>query len=1144
MNAVAESLTGWRMKDAAGRSLEDVFQIVNEVTGQQAESPARRALLEGKVVGLANHTVLLSRDGGARPIDDSAAPIRDDAGRILGVVLVFRDIAERRAAENRLLRSERELNDFFASASVAMHWVGPDGVILRVNQAELAMMGYGRDEYEGRRIAEFHVDRRVIDDVLERLQRGETLQDWPAQLRRKDGSIRDVLIDANGLFEEGRFVLGRCFTRDVTELKQAQELRGQLAAIVESSGDAIVSKSLDGTIRSWNAGAERLFGYSADEAVGRHISLIIPPEYLAEEEQILARLRRGERIDHFTSARLRKDGRRIDVSLTISPIRDEEGRVVAASKTARDITEERQTHQRLAVQDAVTRALAESSRLDAAAPRILSAVCQFLHWQVGSLWCVDSSSGVLRCTAMWHLPEAHVSRFLQATLGRTFPPGIGLPGRVWASGQPAWINDVTRDSNFPRAPIAAGEGLHGAFGFPILLDGNVLGVIEFFSHEIRQPDEGLLQMMTAIGAQIGHFIERRRADEALRESEQRFARFMEQLPGLAWIKDSSGRYVYVNDAAEKAFGLVRAELYGKTDDELFPPETAEQFKHNDRQALKSGSGIQAFEALEHQDGSLHHSIVSKFPIAGSDGQAMLVGGIAIDITERKKAEDALEANEKRLKALVDTAADAIITIDERGTMEAFNPAAERMFGYRRDEVLGRNVNFLMPEPFHGEHDAYIANYLRTGEAKIIGIGREVIGRRKDGRTFPMELAVSEFAHGERRYFTGIVRDITERKRAEEQLKEADRRKDEFLAVLAHELRGPLAPLRNMVEIIKHADNDAQLLQDARDTMDRQLSHMVRLVDDLLDVSRISRDAPELRKEQVELSNVIAQALETCRPLADAAGHEILVDLPAEPLLMCADSVRLAQVFSNLLSNACKYSPPRSRIWIHADKKDGEVVVNVKDGGVGITADMLPRVFDMFTRAGRSRELAQGGLGIGLTLVKRLVELHGGSVQAMSEGPGMGSEFVVRLPSLAAAARPSGRPTADRPVAPAAGPARRILVVDDNVDSARSLALLLRIAGHETFTAHDGQAAVEAAETLEPDVVLLDLGLPKLSGYEVCRQIRQQDWGKDAVLIALTGWGQDDDRRKTQEAGFDAHLVKPVEYRVLSKLIADLQAAPS
>jgi signal transduction histidine kinase len=364
--------------------------------------------------------------------------------------------------------------------------------------------------------------------------------------------------------------------------------------------------------------------------------------------------------------------------------------------------------------------------------------------------------------------------------------------------------------------------------------------------------------------------------------------------------------------------------------------------------------------------------------------------------------------------------------------------------------------------------------------------------------------------------------------------ESDRRKDEFLATLAHELRNPLAPLRNMLEILKRADDNAALREQARATMERQLSHMVRLIDDLLDVSRINRGKLQLKRERIELAPVLYQAVEACRPLAERARHEILLNLPPERLYLDADPVRLAQVFGNILNNACKYTDPEGRIWLTAERQGDEVVVQIEDNGIGIPTDQLGNIFEMFSQVDRTLERSQGGLGIGLTLVQRLVEMHDGTVTARSEGPGRGSEIEVRLPALIE--KPGAEPEA---AVQSPSPARRILVVDDNQDAATSLALLLEISGHEVRTAYDGLQALEAAAEHRPEIVLMDLGMPKLNGYDAASRIRQQPWSEGMILLALTGWGQDEDRRRTLQAGFDGHLVKPIDYSVLVKLLATL-----
>jgi signal transduction histidine kinase len=397
-----------------------------------------------------------------------------------------------------------------------------------------------------------------------------------------------------------------------------------------------------------------------------------------------------------------------------------------------------------------------------------------------------------------------------------------------------------------------------------------------------------------------------------------------------------------------------------------------------------------------------------------------------------------------------------------------------------------------------------------------------------------------------------IEDVTERKRKgdalERQVNELvadDRRKNEFLAMLAHELRNPLAPIKNAVEILRQKLADPPTAERARDMIDHQVGHMARLIDDLLDVSRITHGTIELKKEPVELSNILTEAAESMQQQVRSRDQELNVSLPQEPIYLEADAVRLEQIVTNLLSNASKFTNSRGHIWLTAEEvaPDGaggaaprspEVIVRVRDDGIGIEPEMLPRIFNLFVQADNSLERKQQGLGIGLTLVKVLVEMHGGRITAQSSGAGKGAEFTVTLPILAEPPK-SLHQSHEKSAFPARK--RRILVVDDNRDAAVSLAMLLKLQGHDVDTAHDGEAAVSRAETMQPEIILLDIGLPQLNGYEVARKVRSTDWGRGMTLVALTGWGHDDDRKRSHDAGFDHHLLKPVDLDALEQILA-------
>ncbi|HET9024731.1 MAG TPA: PAS domain S-box protein [Burkholderiaceae bacterium] len=506
--------------------------------------------------------------------------------------------------------------------------------------------------------------------------------------------------------------------------------------------------------------------------------------------------------------------------------------------------------------------------------------------------------------------------------------------------------------------------------------------------------------------------------------------------------------------------------------------------------------------------------------------------------------ETLPQADERMRSVVNHVIDGIVSIDERGTITTFNPAAERIFGYRAAEVFGQNVRMLMPDPYRAEHDGYIHNYLGTGQAKIIGIGREVMGQRKDRSVFPMELAISEFRFNGERHFTGITRDITERKRMEHELQErlrelaeADRQKNEFLAMLAHELRNPLAPMRNALHVLSMPDVPEDSSQRALGMMGRQLNHLIRLVDDLLDVSRIIQGKIELRNEVVDIGSVVNRAVETAQPMIDARRHRLKVALPDQAVYVHGDPLRLAQVIANLLTNASKYSPPESPIELTVLGEAGQAVIQVRDRGIGIAPEVLPEVFGLFVQADASLARSEGGLGVGLTLVKRLAEMHGGSVSAASDGLGKGSAFTIRLPLMPDEDACAGVPEGEAHARVTDALRKRVLVVDDNVDAAESVAMILRLSGYDVRCTYDGVSALDAAKAYHPDVVVLDIGLPGISGYEVARRLRLDPEFEDTPLVAVTGYGQEADRRRSEKAGIDYHLTKPVDPATLQQLLS-------
>jgi PAS domain S-box-containing protein len=545
-------------------------------------------------------------------------------------------------------------------------------------------------------------------------------------------------------------------------------------------------------------------------------------------------------------------------------------------------------------------------------------------------------------------------------------------------------------------------------------------------------------------------------------------------------------------------------------------------------------GIRALqEALENLKGARRISALNSpvKEIQGAMEAAQATAEVlATRAEQRDEAEAALRQSEEKFRTIAN-AAPAVVWVTDGTGIVFMNERWTELTGQPIGQALGQGWGACV----HPEDDERLRPYRercrQTGEP----YEGEIRYRRRDGqyRWHAFRALPSRGAGGAIEQWFGVSVDVHDAREAQEALKEADRRKDEFLATLAHELRNPLAPIRNAVQLLKRSSaTDTAVRAAAQDIMERQVSHMVRLIDDLLDVSRITRGKLELRREPVELSTVVDLALETARP---HLAQQLTIKLPGEPIRLDADAVRLSQVLSNLLNNAAKFTPRTGHIGVSAALEGSAVAIRVRDDGAGIAPEQLPNLFRIFSQAGSPLERAKGGLGIGLSLARSLVELHGGSIEAHSEGPGKGSEFVVRLPVLALP--DASQITLPPPPAAYGGAVRRVLVVDDVEDSVASLAALLRNDGNEVQTAADGLEAVQKAEAFKPDLILLDLGLPNLNGYEACALIRRRPWGKGIVIVALTGWGQDDDRRRTLSAGFDAHLVKPVQYEAVRALLA-------
>ncbi|QJX01190.1 hybrid sensor histidine kinase/response regulator [Frigoriglobus tundricola] len=634
--------------------------------------------------------------------------------------------------------------------------------------------------------------------------------------------------------------------------------------------------------------------------------------------------------------------------------------------------------------------------------------------------------------------------------------------------------------------------------------------------------------------------DRKRAEAAVRSSERRQRFILESIPQKLATARPNGDVDYFNPQWAEFTGLTFDQIRDWGWKQVIHPDDLAEHVRAWRHSITTGERFEFESRFRRADGEYRWHVSRAVPMRDEAGGVVMWVGSNTDVHDIKRAEIARTDSEVRFRRLFESAQDGILILDAgTGKVIDANPFMTALLGYPHDEFVGKE---LWEIGLFRDIDESRAAYRELQEKGYVRYENLPLESRS-GHKVEVEFVSNVYAEGQHQVVQCNVRDITERSRLQRQVKEQaaaladlDRRKDEFLATLAHELRNPLAPIRNSLQIMKLPRVDAATVERSRNVIERQVQQMVRLVDDLMDVSRIVQGKVELRTERVELATVVARAVETARPIIDAKGHDLAITIPTESLPLEADVVRLAQVVGNLLTNAAKYTEPGGRIRLSARRDGDEAVLRVTDTGIGIAPDMLPKVFDLFVQVDPIATRSQGGLGIGLMLVKNLVGLHGGTVEAHSGGLGAGSEFVVRLPLMSPGrVQPEVSDAGERPNEP--HPGRRLLVVDDNVDAAESLATLLGLGGHEVRVAHGGTDALAVATDYRPEMVFLDIGMPGMDGYEVARRLRTLPGLGRAVLVALTGWGSPDDRRRTTEAGFDHHLVKPVEPAVLAALLA-------
>lgn len=673
---------------------------------------------------------------------------------------------------------------------------------------------------------------------------------------------------------------------------------------------------------------------------------------------------------------------------------------------------------------------------------------------------------------------------------------------------------------------------------PIILRAKVAGFIDLFQKtaQIKRQAEQLRHRDRT------EFEERLRQENVrLKDSEQRFRTLTSLAPVGIFQTDADGNCVFVNERWCEMAGLTPEQAQGQGWKGALHPEDRQRVAQEWTEWIEETETRREFSCENRfltPAGKTTWLRGSAVRVHNDGGQVTGIIGTVTDITERMQVEAALRESERLYRAIGESIDYGVWVCDPQGRNIYASESFLRLVGQTQEQCSEFGWgSVLHPDDSERTIMAW-KECVRTGGAwDIEHRVRGVDGRWHSilARGVPVRNELGKITA-----WAGINLDISRLKHVENELRVADRRKDEFLATLAHELRNPLAPIRNSLQILKMPNVDEVMAQRTREVMERQVQHLVRLVDDLLDVSRVMRGKIELRREPVELSVAVARAVEMVQPLIEGQGHTLNMTIAGESLLLNADPVRLAQVVGNLLSNSAKYTPANGQIWLTTRREGNRAVLTIRDDGIGVAPDMLPHIFELFVQADHTTTKAQGGLGIGLTLVKNLVELHGGTVEAHSLGLGKGCEFVVRLPlTVGEQPQTSDKGRGDGNSEAARPPGYRLLVVDDNQDAAMSLALLLRLQGHEVQVAHSGLAALETTKTYTPDVVFLDIGMPVMDGYEVARRLRQQPGLENVVLAALTGWGQQEDRRRTTEAGFNYHLVKPPEPKAVDSLLAEL-----
>jgi PAS domain S-box-containing protein len=963
------------------------------------------------------------------------------------------------------------------TASDAIITIDEQSTILFINRAAQKIFGYTRAELIGQPMTILMPEylRHLHRAGLERyLSIGERHISWDAvELPglHKDGREIPLEISFGEFVEDGR----RFFTgiaRDITERKQAREALQRreeyFRSLIENATDIITVLDRDGTRRYISPSVERSLGYRAEDLIGKSPFELVHPDDAPELQKTFAA---GIATPGFLVTkeyRIRnKDGSWRVHEATAHNLLDDPA-VAAIVVNSRDITDRKRLEGRLTAQYVAARILAEAESLTEAAPMLLQAICESLGWELGQLWIVDREANVLRWLAKWQVSTLTAPEFEDASRDQTFLQGVGLPGRIWATGKPNWISDIAADENFPRGSFATKAGLRSGFGSPVMLGNEVSGVMEFFSRDILGPDQVLLDAMTGIGNQIGQFVERRHAEA---ERVRVFAREQRARHEVEVAIDRMARVQTVTEVALSHLSLEKllAELLDRV-----------------RDAMDVDTVV--IMLLEEDDELV----------------AWATKGLELDVRIRVPLGAGFAGRVAKQKSP--------IVIDDIDTAELYTP-------FLRE----KGIKSLLGVPL-------LAGGRVVG---VIHVGRRARRSFTDDDTRLLELVAFRVALA-----IDNARLFEEERVARREAEAASRAKDEFLTTISHELRTPLTPVIGWIHMIRNGILPAKEAEHGLAVIEKNSHALKRLINDLLDMSAILTGKMRMEELPVSLGDVVSEAIETVRPLAVAGDIELDVifhDWQNE--IVSGDRARLLQVFWNLLSNSIKFSAPGGQVKVECQANGSDAVVSVQDSGQGITPEFLPFVFDRFRQADGSKTRAHGGLGLGLALVKSLVEAHKGKVGAESQGLGQGSRFEVRLPRKAPVTAASPSESKTKTLSGSGG--AQLLLVEDDPDTLEMLKTTLEARGFEVKTCESAAELLECAEETTADLLISDIGMPEMDGFEMIKRLRKLEAFRHVPAIALSGYASQKDARTAMAAGFDAHVSKPVDPKELLQLVEEL-----